>query len=194
MSLQITQWLWRNRVLVIKVSFSLTSVLVTGLMQFGEWCKGASRNSTRIFGRTIGKQTTFLWHTEFSQWPTSACLSEGRHAVSMSIRTEEESQFRQIQFLTYDRLRNKINSNNLFCKLQYYTLNELSVDICVYSSNCWHEITWVSNTDCPVGSQKYIIKIKPNPETDWGNYTLSARDDTYFLGYLDSYTYKYTGI
>lgn len=114
MSLQITQWLWRNRVLVIKVSFSLTSVLVTGLMQFGEWCKGASRNSTRIFGRTIGKQTTFLWHTEFSQWPTSACLSEGRHAVSMSIRTEEESHFRQIQFLTYYRLRNKINSNNLF--------------------------------------------------------------------------------
>lgn len=109
MSLQITQWLWRNRVLVIKVSFSLTSVLVTGLMQFGEWCKGASRNSTRIFGRTIGKQTTFLWHTEFSQWPTSACLSEGRHAVSMSIRTEEESHFRQIQFLTYYRLRNKMN-------------------------------------------------------------------------------------
>lgn len=116
-SLQITKWHWRNRVLVIKISFSLTSGLVSGLMQFREWCKGASRNSARIFGRTIGKQTTFLWHTEFSQWPTTACLSEGRHAVSMSIRTEEEPHFRQIKFLTYYRLRNKINSYNLFFKL-----------------------------------------------------------------------------
>lgn len=31
-------------------------------------------------------------------------------------------------------------------------------------------------------------------EIDWGNYIFSVRDDNYFLGYLDSYIYKYIGI